>query len=285
MWLILGVLVAASSVSLLRYLAVRRTMARLRLVDRMHGVRCDAPDWIGISLLATEGVDQEQVAQLLTVEYARYEVVVVLDAQREAMCFAELCTIYHLIRVEYRPTGELPSAAVRGLYRSRKRRFRRLVLVDMAGDNRVARLDAATDVAAYDYLLPVGRGARLLRGAIERLVVLIGSATSVRSCWRMVVGERAVVCRREEVVAAGGFDHYAAWRCGERLYAPFLEGEPHRWRSRLYALLFLLLFGGGAVISGWLFAGWWLSVAVAMTGVWLWLLWIGVCQEVRFLKF
>lgn len=271
MWLILCGLLLISLRALWRLRAVRCAAKRLALADRMRGVRCDAPDQIGLSILATEGADREQVAHLLAVEYARYEVVVVLDGAREAERFAELCSIYHLIRVEYRPTGELPSAGVQGLYRSRKRRFRRLVLLDVTA-GMVGRRDAAADVAAYDHLLLVGRGVWLRRGAIERLVVLLASAEDPNTPWRVVMGASALLCAREEVVAAGGFGRYPAWRRCRRLYAALLQRDPQQRGGRVvpdavWWSVGLLVVGG--LLLGGVTASLWPVVTVIVTGVWL----------------
>ena len=253
-----------------RLTLVRRAVGRLRLAECMPGVQCDAPDRVGISLLVTEPTSCREIIRLLSVEYARYEVVVVLDGVREAALFTELRARYHLIRVEYLPTGELPVEGVVGLYRSRKRRFRRLVVVDVVTARSVERLNVAAAVAEGEYLLPMRRGARLAEGVIEQLAVLLAARPREQRLLRTTVGVPALVCTREAVVEAGGFARYPARWQGEWLHAPILLREADRtpwWRRVLPVLLLLLPILLGVVLrEGW---AW---VVVAVFGVLLLLL-------------
>lgn len=121
---------------------------------------------------------QEQVENLLSAEYAHYEVIVVLDSLRYPVEFAAFTARYRMIRVEYALSEELPVTGVRALGRSRKRRFRRLVLVDRAQDTPAGDFDAAAEVAAYDYVLPVREGQFLLPDAVVRLVAEVGARAS-----------------------------------------------------------------------------------------------------------
>ncbi len=281
MWLIL--LLSLLSLLLLggvwRLALVVRSMTACRLADRMAGVRSDAPDQLGISLLVVDGVDLRQLSRLLAVEYARYEVVVAADMAQVGDRFTELVATYRLIRVEYRPTGDLPVAGVRGLYRSRKRRFRRLVLLDLVGA-RIERLNGAADVAAYDYLLPVNRRAVLVQGVVERLIVLIGSAPQGCDLLRSTVGERTFLCAREAVVRAGGFAHYPAWRTGRLLHAPILVAadEAAARRRRYWPLVVLLPIVLVGVLAA---CHWWVAAAVGVTWLLLFVVAVRVGQLTR----
>ena len=92
---------------------------------------------------------------------------------------------------------------MRALGRSRKRCFRRLLLVDRVFDGAAGDLDAAAAVATYDYLLPVGRGQCLLPGTVERLVAELGSEPpGSLDLVRSHLGEPAALLSREALVAA-----------------------------------------------------------------------------------
>ncbi len=202
LFLLLAAAVAAVTVL---WLVVRGRNKRL-LLAASHATAGDAPDGIGISVLCSGVRTQEQVENLLSVEYARYEVVVVLDSLRYPAEFAALSTRYHMIRVEYALSEELPVPGVRALGRSRKRRFRRLVLVDRVQDTPDGDFDAAAGVAAYDYVLPVCEGQYLLPGAVGRLVAEVGEqGAGTCDFVRSRIGEPASLLSREAVVAAGGF--------------------------------------------------------------------------------
>lgn len=223
LFLLLAVAVAAVTVL---WLVVRGRNKRL-LLAASHATAGDAPDGIGISVLCSGVRTQEQVENLLSVEYARYEVVVVLDSLRYPAEFAALSTRYHMIRVEYALSEELPVPGVRALGRSRKRRFRRLVLVDRVQDTPDGDFDAAAGVAAYDYVLPVREGQYLLPGAVGRLVAEVGEqGAGTCDFVRSRIGEPASLLSREAVVAAGGF----AARAGKNV--------PRRRRRNLWEPVF-----------------------------------------------
>lgn len=184
----------------LEHAAVRRAW-----IKGMHGARNGCCD-VGLSLLVADGSEMERYERLLGVEYARLEVVAVVDRERDGALFGALMARYHLIRVCYRPSGELPIYGVRGLYRSRKRRFRRLVLLDMAHLPTTIRLNAAADVASYDYLMPILVGEELRRGTVEQLVTEL-SLRPLGQIEQVVQAPtlRVLVWRRVALARAGGF--------------------------------------------------------------------------------
>lgn len=269
--LLLLLAVAVCACTLLFF--VMRARDRRLLLNALRPAYSDAPGTIGISVLCSGVTDPAQVENLLSSEYARYEVVVVLDARCQPMEFAELVTRYRMIRVEWVNAGELKVEGVRALGRSRKRRFRRLVLVDRASDGAAGDFDTAASVATYDYLLPVREGQYLLPGAVERLVAELGGEPSgtldlVRS--RLCVP--AMLLSREAVVAAGGFANRPQRSIprGRRrtLWEPLLTapGEvfiPVRLRA---AAAVLLAAGVAAAVA----AGWWTTAAVLVTFALVW---------------
>lgn len=204
----LCVMIAAAAAALGRVAAASRACARRRLLGMLHGLRAGAVGRFGVSLLLADGVTLRRIEELLAVEYALYEVVAVLDGARDEELFGAIVARYRLIRVEYHPTGELPARGIRALYRSRKRCFRRLVLVDFEAAESGAPFpacDAAAEVASYDYLLPLRRGERLTDGAIERIAVGLAAVQPAPALLRSIAGTRAAVYSRAAVVAAGGF--------------------------------------------------------------------------------
>lgn len=262
----------AVTVCTLLWLIVEARSKRLML-SQARGIACDAPGDIGISVLCSGVVDVHQVENLLSVEYARYEVVVVLDAQRYPLEFEELVTRYRIIRVEWTPSDELPVEGVRALGRSRKRCYRRLVLIDRRQDTPGGDLDAAAAVATYDYMLPLCGGQYLLHDAVARLVAELGehplgSLSLIRS-W---VGEPAALLAREAIVSAGGFgcDLLRTIPRQERrmLWEPLLCSPGYRPTPRwLQTMGVLVLLAGiiAAVLSG----IWWLT-AVLLTVALVW---------------
>ena len=230
---------------------ISRARSKRLLLNAVRRASSDAPDGIGISVLCSGVTDAAQIENLLSPEYSRYEVIVVLDARRHAAEFAALTARYRMIRVEWVCSGELEVSGVRALGRSRRRCFRRLVLVDRARDSEAGDFDAAASVATYDYLLPVRAGCFLLPGSVERLVAELGEGRPGRlDLIRSPLGEPAALLSREAVVAAGGFGMrplrgiprcrrrmlweplLAAPRSGVRMPRPLRGGGPPPPRSR-----------------------------------------------------
>lgn len=238
--LLLLLAVAACACALL--LRIARGRDRRSLMQGLRAPYGDAPDAIGISALCSGVTDPAQIENLLSPEYARYEVIVTLDARCRAPEFDALAARYRMIRVEWMNSGEFDVEGVRALGRSRKRRFRRLVLVDRAFDGAAGDYDAAASVAAYDYLLPVTEGQWLLPGAVERLVAELGSERAGSlDLVRSRLGEPAVLLAREAVVAAGGFGRQP------------LRSIPHSRRRTLWEPL-LTTPGSGVRLPGWVHA-------------------------------
>ena len=80
---------------------ISRARSKRLLLNAVRRASSDAPDGIGISVLCSGVTDAAQIENLLSPEYSRYEVIVVLDARRHAAEFAALTARYRMIRVEW----------------------------------------------------------------------------------------------------------------------------------------------------------------------------------------
>lgn len=78
---------------------VLRARNKRRLLSRMFGVVSDSPDFIGISAICHDIDSVSQVADLLDVEYASYELLVVMDARLKPELFHEMLRHYRMMRV------------------------------------------------------------------------------------------------------------------------------------------------------------------------------------------
>lgn len=255
------------------YVLTLRACNRRRLLRSMHGVASDAPDDIGISILCTGVDDPAQLENLLSSEYARYEVIAVLDSRRHPERFERLAARYRMIGVEPTRTDELPVTGIRGMSRSRRRCYRRLVLIDRAHDTPDGDLLAAAAAASFDYLLPVHRGQYLLDDAIVRLVAELGSYPRnglrlVRSC----LGVPLLLLHREAVVAAGGFGPRALRtiprKARKMLWEPFFR-PPRRRRNRIRWRLIAGATLASVVLASAL-AGHWLLTALLFSAAAAW---------------
>lgn len=269
MYLMLFVLLIVTLSALLYLLLAWRVAERRRLQAMMHGACSELLTSVGISVLVPEECEAQHVGQLLMVECERYEVVVVVDGMRQRALFEQLVTRYRLIRVEYLPTGEFPVEAVRGLYRSRKRCFRHLVLLDALVTERVQGLNAAADVATYDYLLPAGPDEVPTAGAIAWLLCeLSARVDGGPERLRTTLGAAASLYARSAVARVGGFGGRRQLR-SEWLPTALLRSCRAPWYAAQWWGGVAL---GVAVVVGWLLAlAWWqlLALALTMAAVWL----------------
>lgn len=267
--LFVAFLTAVAAAVLAILVRIMRDADRRRLLTGTWGTLCDAPEGIGVSVLCSGVTGFDEVRELLDVGYSRYEAIVVLDSLRSPGVFAAIVSEYHLIDVNFTPSAELPVEGVRGLYRSRKRAFRRLVLVDKAFSAMRDDFDAAVGVAIYDYVLPLRAGVRMSPDCIGRLVVELSlEPTGSVELVRTFVGEPLLLVGRETVVAAGGFGPGLVRRVPRArrrmLYEPLLvrsgsDGGGAR-RSRSFAAGALAV---GIVAAA--MARWWEVCAVLLT--------------------
>ena len=168
---------------------------------------CDTADGPGVSLLVSGLRSTEEAERLLQTEYARCEVIAVVDGAACPGLLRELTDTYRLVRMDYIPSPELPTFGVRGLYRSRRRCFRRMVVLDRSASLPADDWDAAAGVASCDWLLPLQPDVDLLPEGLGRFVDAV-ERTPAEAQLTLVgttVGPRLVLVRAEETVASGGF--------------------------------------------------------------------------------
>lgn len=252
---------------------VLRARNKRLLAVRMYGTSCDASGEIGFSLLCSGVRRLSQIENLLSSEYVRSEVVVVTDALYRRAFFESLVARYRLIRVEYLPSDEFPVRSVRSMWRSRRRCFRRLVLLDRPEESPCDDWNAAASVASYDCLIPVADGQYLLPGVLERLSVEVGqSLPGTVGAVRSWIGVPFASFSRDAVVAAGGFGPGLVRKIPRRarlrlwepvFYRPEFRTDVSRWR-------FLGAWLLGCSILAALLAGWWILASLLLAGAVLW---------------
>ena len=260
MW---GVLIVAVVVAGLRWQLAERADDRRRWLDRMYGARSGTLG-VGISALVVGEQRLERCEALLEEEYAPFEVVLILNFERSLTLVEDLHQRYHLIRVEYHPSGEFPVRGVQGLYRSRKRRFRRLVVVDCRAPGERAALDVGADVASYDYLLPLRRHEQLVPGGVARLATEL-ARQPLNGVDQLIYAPmlRCLVWHRAALMRVGGFPcRRSSLTLSARrvvVWERYLRGYTclGGWCSAILLTLLLLLVG----VVVWLQCGTWFPLA------------------------
>ena len=201
---------------LVRAVRASRSESHRLLLTESYRTAVDAVDGAGISLLCGQS-DLHRIEALLAVEYPSFEVVAALDANDDYEAFMAIVEHYRMVRVSHPLSHELPTAGIRALYRSRERRFRRLILIDKLSTVESDDRNAAACYASYEYLWPLADGCLPAENAAERLAVAIaeseGRGTAVI---RTDTGAPSALYRRETVVACGGFGSAALARIPRR---------------------------------------------------------------------
>ncbi|WP_297930849.1 hypothetical protein [uncultured Alistipes sp.] len=281
--LLLLSLAATAAAALGALWLMRRGRAARALFDTCRTTRGDAPGDLGISILCAGVESADEVERLLSLDYPCSEVVAVVDAAQRPELFAALVSRYRMFRAGRGGVYELPDPGIRAIERSRNRCFRRLVLVDRGEDTAEGALDAAACIASYDYLLPLRRGERLRRDAVERLAAAVGEreAGEVELVRTQPDGRVALVAR-ERLVACGGFAG-ALRRCTPRgrrvtLWERLSDRAGAGYRRTVPAPVRGVAVGVLALAAGFTVAvQWWLFAALLFTAALVWT--VAVCID------
>lgn len=189
----------------------------------------------GVSVAAIGALSSSALEARIALDYTYFELIWVADLKEMSGAEAIL-ERYDMSPVDLLPSEGLPLQSVRRVFRSRARRFRRLVIVDCASSSLADCANCATEVASYDLLIVTDNRIRLSPASLtllvdallrksqggwamglaanrvkanelmlaERLLLLAGGG-----CHSERVGGRVVVpiylFRRDDVLAEGGF--------------------------------------------------------------------------------
>ena len=176
----------------------------------------------GVSLLVDWDGDERALEQLLALDYLRYEVIVVGNVQSDSG-LARLAERYAMIEMGAPVIEESLQHSPRRLYRSRRRSYRRLIVVDTGAEAVAERMDCALVVRSHDLVVAVERGVRLSADALRVLVWRACDSSAEAVCATLASGREVggfvtdiwnfmgwrqgciALMDGDAVVAAGGF--------------------------------------------------------------------------------
>lgn len=164
--MVAGVVVGVSVVQRIR---LAREWSLRRIAELWPLTGSDPLGEPGVSLLVDWDGDERALEQLLALDYLRYEVVVVGNVQSDRG-LARLAERYAMIEMGAPVIEESLQHSPRRLYRSRRRSYRRLLVVDTAAEAVAERMDCALAVRSYDLVMALERGVRLSADALRVLV-------------------------------------------------------------------------------------------------------------------
>lgn len=174
---IFSILTAAVTVSVLvRVLTGVVSACRFERLcqDRLPTVRgADAVFETGFSVVVV--LDDSSVAEMerrMAMNYLNFEMVAVIDMVRNP----SLCHIlkrYSMVKVDYVPLSDVTSYGIRAVYRSRERRYHRLVIVDHSISTQANAYNCGVEMCGWDYVIPVGSSVFLRSDALNRFAVAL----------------------------------------------------------------------------------------------------------------
>lgn len=103
---------------------------------------------LGVSAVVSYPETETPLVALLEEEYPRSEAIIITDLERACTRLADMVERYNLVRVSHDHL-----VGVRNLYRSRRRAFRRVVVVDLPMEHSGEATTIGRKVALYDNLL------------------------------------------------------------------------------------------------------------------------------------
>lgn len=120
----------------------------------------------GFSVVVFGFQSVDNIIRRLSIDYDAYELIVVTDL--DSADHSELFGCYHLVRMRPFDNSELRCGRIE-LYRSRKKRYSRLVVVNHTSESRSGLLQCAAAIARYDQLIPLEGHRFLRRDSLRRL--------------------------------------------------------------------------------------------------------------------
>ncbi|MBX2906869.1 MAG: glycosyltransferase family 2 protein [Taibaiella sp.] len=94
----------------------------------------------------------ENVRSLLSLYYSNLEVVVINDGSKDD-CLQKLIDGYDLEKIDFHVQYKIATKEVRGVYRSRKAVYKRLVVVDKVNGGKADALNVGINVSSNDYIV------------------------------------------------------------------------------------------------------------------------------------
>ncbi|MGN8056120.1 glycosyltransferase [Pedobacter sp. 22163] len=137
-----------------------------------YGVLAGSRQAPSISILApayNEGANIiENVRSLLSINYTNLEVIIINDGSKDDS-LSKLIEVYDLYKADFFINGQIETKEVRGVYRSRKVVYRKLIVVDKQNGGKADALNVGINVSSNDYIVCIDVDCILEQDAILKL--------------------------------------------------------------------------------------------------------------------
>ncbi|MEH3114503.1 glycosyltransferase family 2 protein [Pedobacter terrae] len=137
-----------------------------------YGVLAGSIHAPSISILApayNEGANIiENVRSLLSINYTNLEVIIINDGSKDDS-LAKLIEAYHLYKADFFVDGQIETKEVKGVYRSRKIVYKKLIVVDKQNGGKADALNVGINVSSNNYIVCIDVDCILEQDAILKL--------------------------------------------------------------------------------------------------------------------
>ncbi|SFA53282.1 Glycosyltransferase, catalytic subunit of cellulose synthase and poly-beta-1,6-N-acetylglucosamine synthase [Pedobacter suwonensis] len=137
-----------------------------------YGVLAGSTQAPSISILApayNEGANIiENVRSLLSINYTNLEVIIINDGSKDDS-LAKLIEAYHLYKADFFIDGQIETKEVKGVYRSRKIVYKKLIVVDKQNGGKADALNVGINVSNNNYIVCIDVDCILEQDAILKL--------------------------------------------------------------------------------------------------------------------
>lgn len=244
--------------------------------------------FMGCSVVCVGLYNLSRIQELLSVEYSRYELILVVDSLSYPDAAGQIISHYKLVRVNNAVENS------RALYRSSRRAFRRLVLLDVKNISLYDNLNYALDVASYDYILPIGPSLSLYPYAIEALAIAVVTDESRVRALKLDDRLSCFIFHRDSVISSGGFNEHIIYQplfCDCRtLDTPIVYrcGNQRSYTVANYLIIIVMAITVGliAIFGNWriaMYIGLFFSTVLSLIIYYNYLLNRGICSKMTLL--
>lgn len=164
----------------------------------------------GISVIVVGLPTQSDIERLMGLEFDNYEIVIIAPLSSDES-FAEIKKRYSMTQVNIPAAAEFSCKDIRHLFRSKERRYRKLVMADIE-TSRGQALNCGLSISSFSRVLTIGSSVRLRRNALRLMDAEFEPCDAGMVCavCAPIVDPKRFGCDTAVEIIAGDYSHFIA---------------------------------------------------------------------------
>lgn len=257
-YLILLICAVSLSYTVVRTLRISHAIGLLQTLSHEKAGCCFSLGFVGCSVICRHIRHLDDIKALLSSEYDRYEIILIMDANLQPELFYNIVKQFKMLRVTPPDSSALAHSPIRLLYRSRQRCYQRLILLDKGATTPYDDLNAAATIASFDYLLPLNTNFTLRHQTMEHIAMILASHNDAEPRIDLIrsTADNSLIFRHIAIIEAGGFSPQVIRKIPRKnileVHIPLLRHTAHNRPQDLltlasntcFAILVTLLIAG-----------------------------------------